>query len=264
MEHLQQFLIDGRFALFLDRRNTKLQDVYNEVAKLVDITPTTGKAKLFQSLSNIFSRNLLQETTKQVVQIDNYIVAVNALKNTLTNEEMATKDYFDISLYAYLILERMTNGKIIEQKALESEVLYQLYVAIFQATQKYSDGIEDDAMRRTAQKSITLHFYDPMMTMLVRSLYSTYTQNRDGEIFIQDAWVMRDDIKFSSIFYGNLSSVLDSIQKIFNNKALTLFKDSDVKVKKSLEQNIAGLKGFLEMIRPGNYRAYQSDPYVTA
>lgn len=194
---IEQFLIDGRYALFLDRKNSQIQEVYNEVAQMVGITPTTGKGRLFQSLSSLFSKNLLQATTKQVDQIDNYIFAVNELKNTLTNAEMETKDYFDISLYAYLILERMTNGKIIEQKALESEVLYQLYVAIFQATQKYSNGIEDISLKNTAQKSITLRFYDPMIDILTRSLYATYVTKQDDEVHIGEQWVLRDTTRFS-------------------------------------------------------------------
>lgn len=259
---IEQFLIDGRFALFLDNKNSQIQEIYNEIAHLVHITPTTGKGRLFQALSNIFSKNLLQDTKEQVNQIDNYILAVNELKNTLTNTEMETKDYFDISLYAYLMFEKMTDGKIIDSKALESETLYQLYIAIFQATQNYTNGIGDLELKNTAQKSITLRFYEPMMDMLVHSLYATYATENNGNIFIKDEWLLRDGTKFTNSFYGNVSSVLERITVIFQSRITSLYQGNETQVRDSLEEKIAQLDGFVKMISPGAYRSYRGDPYV--
>ncbi len=257
---IEDFLINGRFALYLDVQNTQYQFLYNEAASIVGIAPTTGRGRLFQALSNIFSRNLLQDNAT-TSQTNTYILATNELKNTLSLEEMETSDYFDLSLYAYLIFQKMTDGKVIQQNVLETDTLYQLYTTIFQATQRYVNGITDASLRSTAQRSLVVHFYEPMVTLLVNSLYSVYATNTDGTIDISQRFLDRDGPKFSLTFAKNIETTYVTINEIFKKISGLYSQNDDVHTRDMLQSNLVRLDAFIRMIDKTNYKEYKKNPY---
>ena len=257
---IEDFLINGRFALYLDVQNTQYQFLYNEAASIVGIAPTTGRGRLFQALSNIFSRNLLQDNAT-TSQTNTYILATNELKNTLSLEEMETSDYFDLSLYAYLIFQKMTDGKVIQQNVLETDTLYQLYTTVFQATQRYVNGITDASLRSTAQRSLVVHFYEPMVTLLVNSLYSVYATNTDGTIDVSQRFLDRDGPKFSLTFAKNIETTYVTINEIFKKISGLYSQNDDVHTRDMLQSNLVRLDAFVRMIDKTNYKEYKKDPY---
>ncbi len=237
---IEQFLIDGRFAIFLDARNGQYQAIYNQVANILGIAPTTGKGKFFQSLSNIFSKNLLRSTNESAGFADTYNIVGNELKNTLSVGEIDTNDYFDLSLYAFLMFEKLSDGKTLDKAVLEGVTLPELYVTIFQATQRYVSGIANSELANIAQKSLLIHFYEPMMDLFVRSLYATYTKIENGRIFLSDRYVVREDPQFSPSMESNLKNIYN----VLNSIRLTKINEQDKSMKayRSLEANIVGLQ----------------------
>lgn len=186
-ELLQKFLTDGRFALYTDAaNNSQYQALYTEAAKILHIVPDDGKGKLFQALSNTFSQSLIiPEKNSLVTSIE----TATSLKNTLNQGEIDTKDYFDISLYAFLVFEKMswdekTQANTFDRSLLEGNTIYELYSTIFRATQRYAESISDKEVAMNAQKSLVLEFYEPMLRTLVNSLYSVYAIHTDGNVVL--------------------------------------------------------------------------------
>lgn len=56
---LQQFIIDGRFAIYGNHKQQGLDRTYNEIASLIGIVPETQKVKILQDLSNLYTKNIV-------------------------------------------------------------------------------------------------------------------------------------------------------------------------------------------------------------
>lgn len=181
-------MTDGRFALFSSTVGPKYEKIYQEVASIVGITPTTGKAKLFQKLSDIYSHNLVtQKKDLTFSKIDTYSPTALELLSTLDSTDIGHKDYFDIALYAFSILEKAKDGQIFESQALQAHATYQLLSTLFVATSKYASSVDDSDQRAKTYRSIALNFYEPMLRVITRSLYAYYTHVDDkGHIFLNE------------------------------------------------------------------------------
>lgn len=278
---IEQFLIDGRFALFNDT-NPLYQKLYDEAAKILSINPTTEKGKMFQVLSNIFSKNLLEaKMSSSQMAID----TVNTLANTLTQSknEIVTNDYFDISLYSFLLLRVMAdeNGQeqgiladdknlitvfyrtILSRKTLEGDALYRLYSTIFNATQYYASGLSDKQVDN-AQGALATDFYTPMMYLLVNSLYQTYTVNDDGKIMIANSFLSRGVPELSSSNHreiiANISKIYELAKDTFDQHIKNSSHPSAIRAKNDIQKYLAELKAFIDIVSE-NYLQYQKNPY---
>lgn len=158
------------------------------MASIVGITPSTGKAKLFQKLSDIYSHNLVtQKKDLTFSKIDTYSPTAAELQATLSSTDISHKDYFDIALYAFSILEKAKNKRLFESQAITAHATYQLLSTLFVATSKYASSVEDPDQQAKTYRSIALNFYDPILRILSRSLFYYYTTTDDkGRIFLND------------------------------------------------------------------------------
>lgn len=199
-------------------------------------------------------------TTDTTGFADTYNVVGTELKNTLSVGEIDTNDYFDLSLYAFLMFEKISDGKILNKSILEGATLPELYVTIFQATQKYAAGISNEDLANTAQKSLLMYFYKPMMELFVRSLYATYTYVEDGKIFLSTQYVIREDPQFSASMEANLKNIYNVLNSIRLSKIQD--RDKTMSAYVSLENNIVSLQGFIGLIQKGNYKNYILNPYL--
>ncbi|PID84575.1 hypothetical protein CSB09_00210 [Candidatus Gracilibacteria bacterium] len=262
---MEQFLIDGRFALFQKKNNLQFKAIYNTVAGIVGVAPTSRKTKLFEALSSIFSENLIEKDMR-LTGIHTYLRAAEELKKTLDMGEMDTKDYFDLSLYAFKIFEKMSDkNNRIEKEALEDDkgVVFQIYITIFKATQQYIKGLANGSDRENAQQSLVIQFYEPMMNRLRLSVYGTYVVVKDGTLYLRDDIVKRDEAQVSIAFRTYLTEVTDLAEKIYNSQLEKAHENSDNTQSISrLKTDIIYLKGFLAMIRKNAYKGYLNDPYV--
>lgn len=244
------------------------QELYNSAASVLAIQPTTGKGQLFQVLSNIFSRNLIESDGEN----DTLIKATKSLQGTLNNGEINTKDYFDISLYASLILKKMIfldeklQHNVIPRAVLENSALYQIYTTIFHATQRYVDGIADVNKQTIAQKSLVTHFYIEMLESLVVSLFGEYMENVDGKILLKSSFLYRGDPKLSSHNHDEILSHLTSVHRVFSDmfqkKIRHLYGNNESQTRIALEASLARLQGFLTIADSKNYRQYQENPFL--
>lgn len=184
----EEFLTDGRFALFASTVSAKYEKIYSEVASIVGIIPSGGKAKLFQKLSDIYSHNLVtQKKDLTFSKIDTYSPTASELQATMTSDDINHKDYFDIALYAFSLLEKARNGQLFETQAITAHATYQLLSTLFVATSKYASSVEDPDQQAKTYRSIALNFYDPVLRVLARSFYAYYTvTDEKGHIFLNE------------------------------------------------------------------------------
>lgn len=275
----EEFLIDGRFALFTDgiknfsegadgvKKMTNYQMLYESAARVLGIQPETEKGKLFQSLSNIFSYNVTQEKKDLSVAIRTAAV----LQNTLSHGGIDTNDYFDIAIYQFLMLKKLLywDDKISQNKIprniLENAMLYQMSQTIISATQKYVDGIQNKALVPTAQRVLASEFYSHMIELLLLSLYGEYTYVENGEILIKNAYIYLNDPKIAANhdeIIRKMISLRDTIVPVYENKIKPLYTVHDQSSRIEFERLITQLNGIINLLSSKNYREYQNDPYV--
>lgn len=282
---IEQFLIDGRFALYnTDSVESHYQKLYEEAASILGINPTTGKEKMFQVLSNIFSKNLLvDKLSNNQMSID----TVAVLNNTLTQakNEIATSDYFDISLYSFLLLRVMADEEgreqmnttdkslvsmfyrtLLSRATLEKDALYSVYATIFSATQRYATGIVDKTQAENAQAALANDFYNPMLYLLVNSLYQTYTHVENGKILLSKSFENRGVPELSSANHKEIVAHLSSVHTLLSDVYYKKIKDSinprAISVRPEIEKYLAQLQGFITMLDANNYREYLANPYI--
>ena len=123
---VEQFLLDGRFALYGGTSNAKYQQTYEDIAKIIGIERTDAKSKLFQSLADIYSRNLFtQKRTDARFTINTFGPTAIEIAKTFNQSEIERKDFFDIAIYAYNILRKMEETtQILPASSMEDPATY--------------------------------------------------------------------------------------------------------------------------------------------
>lgn len=256
---LEQFLIDGRFALFATEwiNLTQYQALYNEAANILWIVPTTGKWKLFQSLSNVFSKNLISEKAKTFSE--SYGWMANSLKDTLNQSGIDDKDYFDIALYAFYILEtlRDTQESVgFSRIVVEGNSLHQLYSTILDASQKYANS-RPASLHLSTQNTLIIAFYNDMLLKLNATLYSEYTEVDEWYLYVKKWFLNRGlpDFTSNKAMISDIENFYKKISNIYNDK---------IKASRSnelFEERLAQLEGFLNIINRDTYYIYRENPY---
>lgn len=197
----------------------------------MNIIPDDGKGKLFQSLSDIFSKNLILPNQKS---IDSALKSANALKNTLSQGGIETKDYFDIALYSFLIFQQISwdeakQTNTLERSLVEGNAIYELYNTIFQATQRYADSIVNNVNSANTQRSLATAFYEPMLRILLDSIYSTYTTVEQGNIVLSQAFLdTTGEAQLSSYNHKeilkNLNDTYTTVKRVFDQKLQPVYQ----------------------------------------
>lgn len=260
---LESFLTDTRFALFGKNPNAKFADIYIETASILEITPSTGKWKFFQYLSDIYSRNIASQKRDPTFSgIDTYTPTADGLQRTLDNSNIVSKDYFDIALYAYQLLKKAQDGQNFTEESFSSKATYDLIGTLFSATEKYIQGLPSSE-QKLAYQTLIIQFYAPIANTITRSLYEKYSTYIDTKIFLGKNYLdgdtiikidpsMRENIDTS---YAVLNRMYERIVPLFENEeqpyAMITFRDS-----------VRRIGGFINMITEWQYREYQLSPYV--
>ncbi len=258
----QEFLTDGRFAMFSQLTDQKFVSMYNEVAKIIGIAPNTQKYQLFQKLSDIYSRNLVNQLQGSVEKNDIYRSSSNELIGTLSSSWMTGDDYFNIALYALNILSKSQEQKLFTIDFIKSSATYNFIYTIFVATDKYLSSIPDSNKRLNAQNTIANQLYVPLSESIVLSLYKYFTIEQDGYIYLSPIFFpdgLNEKMKFDSNFIA-------SVNKIYGimNRAVDLWSFPGSSREDYSRLNIASMRirAFVSLFNNTEYPEYIKDPFI--
>lgn len=261
---LEAFLTDTRFATFAGNiQHNQLDTIYKETAGILGITPPDGKWKFFQYLSDIYSRNIITRRKDPTFSwIDTYTPTAAGLARTLDNQNIESKDYFDITLYAYQILKKAQDGEMFTEESLTSAATYELIETLFGATEKYIQWISDIAIRKWAYQTLVVQFYNPLSNALSKSLYKIYTINRGWYVYFNPDYIEWETIKLDP----KMKSSIEAMYYILNNtyeRIAPLYDSNDQKYALiSFHDAILRIGAFAEMATEWEYREYQKNPYI--
>ena len=261
---VEQFLLDGRFALYGGIVNSRYQETYESIAQIIGIQPTSGKARLLQTLSDIYSRNLFtQKRSTNRIKIDTYWPTASELSKTLENKDIDQKDYFDIAIYAWNILDKTQESNLFDKSTLEDTSTYTYLSVFFQASRLYIDSIADTQKKQQTVMSFSRQFYDSLITTLSRSLYKNFATVEDGAVYpISD---FRDGIKLkiSDEFTQNITT-LNTLIEILSSSIDPLWSSSgssDDDAYSRIQHEILRIQAFSKMISSDTYKEYIKTPY---
>ncbi len=217
---LEAFLTDARFAIYGNVNNTKFDAIYTETANILGIVPVSGKGKFFQYLSNIYSRNIvLQRKDPTFSGIDTYTPTADGLKETLENDHIESKDYFDIALYTYQLLQKAQDKEMFIYESITSRATYELIDTLFGATTKYIDGLATPELQKAAYQTLVIQFYAPIAATLNKSLYGTYGSYADGKIYIDRRYLDGDFVKFDARMREGIESTYTTMLAVYERVA---------------------------------------------
>lgn len=259
---LEGFLTDARFAIYGNVSNSQFDSIYTETANILGIIPGTGKGKFFQYLSDIYSRNVvLQRKDPTFSGIDTYTPTADGLKETLENSNIESKDYFDIALYTYQLLQKTQDKQMFTYESITSRATYELIDTLFGATTKYIDWLATPELQKSAYQTLVIQFYAPIAATLNRSLYSTYASYSDGKIYIDRQYLDGDFVKFDVKMRDNLESTYAMMLASYERVAPLYDTGEQRYTLIALRDSIVRIGGFLKMVKEGKYREYQLAPY---
>ncbi len=263
---VEQFLLDGRFALYGWVANSRYQGIYESIAKMIGIEPTSGKSYLLQSLADIYSRNLFtQKRTVNSIKIDTYWPTAVELEKTLQKNEIDQKDYFDIAIYAFNILRKTEENSLFSQSTLEDTSTYTYLSIFFRAANLYIESIEDIAKKQQTVMSFSKQFYDYIITTLSHSLYSYYTVSEGDAIYLSPDLREGTKLKISEEFKQNIDNI-NAVIEFVSPSIEALWSSSwwsDIDTYTRIQDEIIRLKAFWGLIEENNYKDYIKSPYKT-
>ncbi len=258
---LEEFLTDARFASFGTAYNAHFQEIYDEIARILKIAPKGAKALLLQRLSNIYSLNLsAQMKDKEFSRIDTYSPTAREIANTLSSTDIDSKDYFDIALYAFHVLKKAESGGKFFDEAILANATYDLIRTIFLATDRY---VKTSEKKEEAYKSISIQFYDQILSTLVNSIYNMFTEVDEDRIFLKSKYVTDGVVNTDNKqFIENIKSVNGVVDYIFPYIDKAYENDSDVRTYLAMKKSKARLRAFYKLFEKGYYADYVLTPYV--
>lgn len=190
---LREFLTDSRFVIYGGEFNQGFEKMYSAVAELLGIAPKTEQTLIFQKLSDAYLTNIIN-----IAPLDTYNWVAKVLENTLTvpDDQLKSKDYLDISLYAHTILndsfdrwkdEKSWTGGGANFVTLEST--YTLVSTLFQASKKYYDHPDQASRKDIALTAFASQLYVPILRDLTNGIYSVFIQVQDWRYFLKPAYI---------------------------------------------------------------------------
>ena len=260
---LESFLTDARFAIFGNVRNNQFDAIYTETASILGITPETGKWKFFQYLSDIYSRNIIQQRRDDTFSgIDTYSPTADGLERTLDNENIESKDYFDIALYSYQLLQKAQDQQMFTNESLSANATYSLINTLFGATNKYIQWLRSTDLQKSAYQTLVIQFYSPIASVITRSIYSNYTTATDKKIYLSKQYLDGNEIKFDLKIRENLESIYATFKRSYENIAPLYAADEQQYTLLAWRDSIVRIGAFVDMTAEWRYREYQKSPYV--
>jgi hypothetical protein len=262
---VEQFLLDGRFAQYGGSVSPKYQETYESIARIIGIERTDAKGQLFQNLADIYSRNLFNQKSTDVVRVINtYSPTAIELAKTLDKDEIPQKDYFDIAIYAYNILKKMEDeNQLLSLSTMEDNSTYIYFTTFFRASNKYIESVEDATKKQQTIMSFSRQFYDSMLTLIVHSLYQSFVVAEDGALFLDPQFREGIKVKIPVELIDNIQN-LDATVQALSPSIEALWSGSgktDTDTFSHIGQNILRLKALALMIDPDTYKEYIKIPY---
>jgi hypothetical protein len=274
---LEGFLTDARFATFGSVTNSRFDEIYAETASILDITPDTGKGKLFQYLSDIYSRNVILTKKDSTASLsDTYIPTAQALERTLSNAEIDPQDYFDISLYAFQILLKAQESQTIKDVGVSVEIssvfanevttsqsTYSLIGTLFAATDKYIHSLATPELQKTAYQTIVSELYVRIVNMLTRSLYLMYTYEKGGYIYPKEIYLDNENIKIDPKLLIAIEDTYYMLKRTQESLAPYYASGSLSPSFHSFSDSVVRIGGLVQMTQAGKYREYRAHPFLS-
>ncbi len=232
---------------------------------MIGIEPTSAKSQLFQSLADIYSRNLFtQKRTDNSLFINTYSPTATELIKTLDKNEIDQKDYFDIAIYAYNILHKMEESpKILSQSAIEDISTYTYLATFFRASMRYIESIEESEKQKQTIMSFSRQFYDYILSLIVNSLYRIFIVVEDGALYLNPQFREGNRVKISQELIGNIQNLNAIVEAVTPSieSLWTASGQTDTDTYANINYNIIRFKAFTDMINPDNYKDYIKTPY---
>ena len=269
---VEQFLLDGRFALYAGVSNSKYQYTYESIAKIIGIEPTSAKSQLLQNLANIYSKNLFtQKNTSLWLTIDTYAPTAAKLLETLDKNEIEQKDNFDIAIYAFNILKKMEERPgerpwELPDFAMEDSSTYSYFMAFFRASTRYMSSIEDIDKKQEAIMWFSRQFYDTILTMIVNSLYKSFVVSEDNALYVHSRFREWLRVTMPVELISNINSLNATIEMVSPSieSLWTPSGNNDTFIQARIHKNIIRLQALTKMISPEDYKEYVKSPYKSA
>lgn len=262
---VEQFLLDGRFAVYGGVANNKYQDTYEEIARMIGIHATDGQSRLLQSLADIYSRNLFtQKRNEKSMLIDTYGPTAGELTKTLDQNDVYQKDYFDIAIYALNILRKMEKSpELLLGTAMEDPATYSYLVTFFRASNRYMESITEAEKKQQTIMSFARQFYDYVLWMIVNSLYKQFTVVQDKALYLWPDYQEGIKVTIPDEIMNAITWLQWSVEYMTPSiEALWSWSwQSDEDTYQRIHKNIIRLRAFMEMINPEWYKSYTEAPY---
>jgi hypothetical protein len=119
-----------------------------------------------------------------------------------------------------------------------------------------------DDKKITTYKSFTIQFYDHLLSVLVQSLYATFTETKDGYIYLKEGPAIKDGkIKLDPSILSSLREldvktrdILDALHSVYQN-------DADRNAFISVQKSVLQFHGFIMLFKDKYYEDYIVTPY---
>ncbi len=197
---------------------------------------------------------------KEFSRIDTYSPTAREIANTLSSTDIDSKDYFDIALYAFHVLKKAESGGKFFDEAILANATYDLIRTIFLATDRY---VKTSEKKEEAYKSISIQFYDQILSTLVNSIYNMFTEVDEDRIFLKSKYVTDGVVNTDNKqFIENIKSVNGVVDYIFPYIDKAYENDSDVRTYLAMKKSKARLRAFYKLFEKGYYADYVLTPYV--
>lgn len=268
---LEQFLTDARFASFGGIAGQQFESIYNEIANILGIAPDLWKGKFFQALSDIYSRNIAKKKDDSISPMHTYTQTAMALQQTLENTRIDPKDFFNITLYAYQILEKAQDKTMFTKDRIGSPATYVLINTLFRASEKYIAWLESQQEKNRTYRTMVSQFYSNVLSSLVRSLYHIYTTtNQNNVIVLKGQYLNGDQVQNLPLWLGTqLSGMLTfandnykTVLWVYAQSNQGDIKQYDINKLNTLYQSLLRLNWFLQLTTSDKYRTYLQNPFV--
>ncbi len=271
---LEQFITDGRFAIYGDKVSADFDSTYLDIASMIGITPTSKRSKRFQDLSNIYAKNIVSGgNVTGASRADVYAATSNILasilgswEDTSSEDKLEPKDYFDIAMYSYNILSKSEyQGKYMDEFILDTNT-HRLLQTFFQSSLLYYESIKDPDKKIAALKIFSVEFYDHIFSAVSKWVAGTFTYEEGGHTFLRPKFKNSDDIR-SKIDPSIINGIKDHIKKwkeiinLLTSDPLYKREDSTNNVITRVTESIQILDNFITMVE--DYRQYIKNPYET-
>ena len=268
---IEKFLLDGRFALYgnISDIDDGYQETYENIAKMIGIEKTGGKSKLLQNLADIYSWNLFLQMSKTATfKIDTFEPTATTLRSTIDEPWIDEKDFFDIAIYSYNIIDKIQDKWILSREYLENKSTYDYLITFFYAGNKYMNSIDDIGKRSKTILSFSSQFYEKVLTLIVRSLYGMLMTDDHGALYLSDSFVDGTNVKLDIDFMRQINR-LNSVIAYVNDSLVTAYDGAweGVDVYTRIQKSTLRLKELATLLDPEkyntNYATYSDLPFAT-